>query len=258
MIIYKATNMINGKIYIGQTVRPLKERIHNHYKSDHGYFPKALRKYGLDNFQFTILETLDSREMLDIREVYWINYCGCKWPNGYNLTNGGEGNSGYVVSEETRAKKLAGFTAEVRAKIAEAGRGRKLSPATRKILSDTAKIRCQEKGPPPSQKGRKRTEETKNKLKGKKHALGSIRSEETKIKISAALKGNKNALGYKASVESNMKKSIAMKGKTLSLEHRQKLSEAAKRRMMFYPMPWQIDKHKQETVNHVIQGGNKS
>ena len=49
-LIYKHTNKINGKSYIGQTSRSINERLNEHLKSD-SVFGKALRKYGIENFQ---------------------------------------------------------------------------------------------------------------------------------------------------------------------------------------------------------------
>lgn len=94
--IYKITNVINGKIYIGQS-RCISKRWKNHkiaaYNSnDKGYeYPlyRAIRKYGIDNFDFSILENC-SIEQLDEREIYWINYYSSNNYNyGYNNDCGG-------------------------------------------------------------------------------------------------------------------------------------------------------------------------
>ena len=67
MIIYKATNKINGKSYIGQTTKELDERIKGHLNSNKNlYFHKALEKYSIDNFEWTILE-----ECNDENELKW-------------------------------------------------------------------------------------------------------------------------------------------------------------------------------------------
>lgn len=113
MIIYKATNLINNKIYIGQTIRTLNAR-----KSDHFYrafkanseqvFHKALRKYGKENFKWEIIDTADAIEALDEKEIYWIwfynSYVNANDSNGYNMTLGGEATFGYKRPEESTKK----------------------------------------------------------------------------------------------------------------------------------------------------------
>nr|DAJ19309.1 MAG TPA: intron associated endonuclease [Siphoviridae sp. ctEup56] len=98
MLIYKITNTINNKIYIGQTTQTLSERIHN-YKSEVKFYkgnPRpiilAMRKYGFENFCFEIVEdNIQTKEELDEREIYYIKFFDCQIENrkGYNLENGG-------------------------------------------------------------------------------------------------------------------------------------------------------------------------
>lgn len=94
-IIYKATNKINGKIYIGQTIKTLEERIYMHYyRADnsleitHTHFINAIRKYGKNNFSWEIIDTAETQEELDKKEIKWIQkYNSIK--NGYNIQKGG-------------------------------------------------------------------------------------------------------------------------------------------------------------------------
>lgn len=88
--IYKITNLINGKVYIGQSVRP-KVRFQEHWnnaknKRDNYPIHNAMRKYGKENFQMEILEWT---EEYDQREKDWINFYNSLFPNGYNLIEGG-------------------------------------------------------------------------------------------------------------------------------------------------------------------------
>lgn len=89
MIIYKVTNKINNKVYVGLTTKTLEERWKNHlkaYKWKEYAFYRALRKYGLSNF---IMEELDKAESLDIliqKEAYWIKSLDSMNPKiGYNM-----------------------------------------------------------------------------------------------------------------------------------------------------------------------------
>ncbi len=90
-VIYKITNLINGKIYVGQTKRSLKKRIREHCisKNTNG-IEGAIKKYGIDNFKVEVIEECPV-EMLNEREIFWIKELNSKAPNGYNLTDGGEG-----------------------------------------------------------------------------------------------------------------------------------------------------------------------
>ena len=90
MIIYKITNLINSKIYIGQTIRTLEDRILQHQYDDL-YVDRAIKKYGWDNFKAEVIEECETIEKLNEREMYWIKELNSKAPNGYNLTDGGEG-----------------------------------------------------------------------------------------------------------------------------------------------------------------------
>lgn len=97
--IYKITNKLNGKCYIGQSVniehRWIEHKSRALHLSKHSctalYF--AIRKYGIDNFQFEVIEET-SIDKLNEREIYWINYFNSYY-NGYNETLGGEGNITY-------------------------------------------------------------------------------------------------------------------------------------------------------------------
>lgn len=101
MFVYCVTNLLNGKKYIGQTIRPVRARWSAHKRDTRYPIGRAIAKYGKENFRFEILETVDSREELDEREIYWIREFNTIRPTGYNLTEGGKG---VVPSEETREK----------------------------------------------------------------------------------------------------------------------------------------------------------
>lgn len=109
-IIYKYTNRINGKVYIGQTVDE-KQRIREH-RNLRGDFPfhRAIRKYGWDNFEYEVVFTTISSDkdrlklLLDTMEKYFIRKFNSFGKSGYNCTLGGGGQLGYHHSEETKKK----------------------------------------------------------------------------------------------------------------------------------------------------------
>src|SRR5271166_3766517 len=103
MIIYRSTNLFNYKMYIGQTKQPLSIRWyqHKHDMRFKTHFCKALKKYGPECFIIEVLEEVDSIELLDEREIYWIKYYNT-FNNGYNETTGGGNNR--VLSQKSKEK----------------------------------------------------------------------------------------------------------------------------------------------------------
>lgn len=94
--VYKYTNLINGKIYIGQTMESLEMRAgYNGYKYRKcPYFYNAIKKYGWDNFTVEILQDNLTREQANEFEIKYIKYFNSQDPNiGYNISDGGNTNS---------------------------------------------------------------------------------------------------------------------------------------------------------------------
>ena len=88
--IYKITNQINGKSYVGQSI-DIATRLRNHRTAtDDCAIHKAIRKYGVENFSFEIIEKCE-QSLLNEREIYWIDFYNTSAPNGYNIANGGLG-----------------------------------------------------------------------------------------------------------------------------------------------------------------------
>ena len=92
--IYKITNKLNNKVYIGQTIQKPIERFYQHCakKCDkyilNMVIHKAIFKYGKDNFTFEVIEEVP-KQQLNEREEYWIKYYN-SYTDGYNSTKGGQ------------------------------------------------------------------------------------------------------------------------------------------------------------------------
>lgn len=111
--IYKITNKVNGKVYIGQTRYTVEFRWRQHlHKKDDTYFHNALKKYGPDNFIVEILEECDV-EKLNEREIFYIAKYN-SFEDGYNLTLGGDGNRRIILTDnqydEIKELYLSGFS----------------------------------------------------------------------------------------------------------------------------------------------------
>lgn len=150
MIIYKITNNINGKVYVGQTVRTLEERRAEHKRHAKIVVGKAIRKYGIENFTFVVVEEASSIEELNELEIKWIAHYNCIIPNGYNQCYGGENTVGFNHRNESKKKMSEKKTQqyqgdgnpffgkthsdEQKAKWSKERKGRDLSKATQASL----------------------------------------------------------------------------------------------------------------------------
>lgn len=161
--VYVAKNNKNGKLYIGITTRPLKDRISEHkYDSfnrsstNKSYFHNAISMYGFDSFSFQVVETVHADNLSDLTErlyalerYYIEKYQTNDRNKGYNLTVGGEGISGYRLSPEHKAivsktHKGKHLSQEHKRRISEFMRsdrkprlGKHLSNETKKKISDS-------------------------------------------------------------------------------------------------------------------------
>jgi len=127
--IYKIKNLVNGKSYIGFTTQ-LETRWEYHRTANDLTIHKAIRKYGLENFEFSVLYTSDdvdhTKNMMEgefIREH--MTHASM---HGYNMTFGGEGQIGWVPSQETRSR------------ISQALQGRS-SPKSKYDVKELAEVR---------------------------------------------------------------------------------------------------------------------
>lgn len=190
MIIYRATNKINGKMYIGQTIQPLKLRIKNHLRSTClSHFKKALLKNGIENFEWIVLYETDNKEDLNDNEIYFIKLFN-SLENGYNMTEGGEGSYGFKHTEES--KRIISEKAKLRG-------GHPHTEEHKKYMSDVMK-------------GKNKNFGEDNNFYGKKH------KDDSKIKMSNAKKGVK--------LSEEHKDKINCKGRKLSDETKEKIRQS--------------------------------
>ncbi|MCZ2224529.1 MAG: GIY-YIG nuclease family protein [Chitinophagales bacterium] len=196
--LYKITNLLDGKIYIGQSVNPSKRwRDHIYYSKRNNkyrqYIHHAMNKHGIENFNFEVIAGCRTQEDADYTEdQLMIQYNSKNSEFGYNLTSGAS-NGGH--SEETKQK---------------------LREATLKQIA--------EKGHPAY--GTKRTEEVVQKMKNNWKENHPPVSEEVRKKMSDSHKGKK------LPEEQVRKIAAANKGRKLSEEHKQILLECNKNRIV--------------------------
>ena len=119
MIIYKATNTITNKSYIGLTTRSLQERKCEHIrrkKDENTYFHQSIVKYGSEVFIWEVIDdTAASLGELQELEKYYIKYYNTLAPNGYNLNPGGAGGDcltrrDYSYGNNPSARPVIGIT----------------------------------------------------------------------------------------------------------------------------------------------------
>ena len=129
--IYKITNIINEKVYIGKTINPIEHRWREHCseynknKNEKRPLYNAMKKYGVENFKIEEIEKCSLHE-LNERERYWIGFFG-SFKNGYNAILGGDGRPYvdydliYKLYQETKnvkkVKELTGHDTETISKI---------------------------------------------------------------------------------------------------------------------------------------------
>lgn len=106
MIIYKVTNIINNKVYIGQTIQSLNQRQNAHYKKarlgSQTNFHRALLKYDKVNFIWEQIAKVNDKNTLNELEQFYISKFD-SYKNGYNMTIGGDG--GDTISNKSIEQK---------------------------------------------------------------------------------------------------------------------------------------------------------
>jgi group I intron endonuclease len=237
MIIYKATNTVNGKCYIGKTKNSLESRIKSHKiastKKD-SLFYRAINKYGFDNFKWEVITKCDDINELNNLEKKYIseNY------NGYNIAKGGDG--GDTISNhpniETIKNNVSKFhkgkilSKEHKEKISEAHKGK-----TKNWAKDTAKKMSEKnKNKPSKLRGSELSEEHKEKISKTNKGKSRVFSEEHKKALSKAKENYVNPnkgktyeeiMGHEKALEFKKQQSEMRKGRVVSEETKKKISE---------------------------------
>ena len=163
--IYLITNTLNNKIYVG---KHSTDNLDDGYMGSGKLIKKAIQKYGIENFTKEYLAFCDTEEKLNWFEKFYIKKYKAR-EVGYNLTDGGDGHLGFIMTEE------------IRTKISNTKSGTKVPKLSESLKGRTSPF-----------KGCHHTEESKQKLRKPK-------TEETKQKLSEAQKryckehGNQNA-----------------------------------------------------------------
>lgn len=109
MYIYKITNKVNNKVYIGKTKKSIESRFRAHMrgakKKVNRHLYDAMNHYGYDNFEISLVEQCESLDDLNEKEKFWIKELNTFSPNGYNMTIGGDGGDTLLhwTEEEKRA-----------------------------------------------------------------------------------------------------------------------------------------------------------
>ena len=215
--IYKTTNLINGRVYIGQ---------HKYNGWDKSYIGSgkilevALKKYGRKNFKCELIENCETKEDLDKKEIYWIAFYRNK-NDCYNITEGGQGRSA-THSKETRKKLSKSLTGriilnEARENMSNAHKGIRVTEESKLKISKALK-------------GRVFSEEHRKNLSKSHIGIPNPHSKEWREKVSQANKGKKRTETSKEKMSlSKSGENHPNYGKHLSEETKQKIREAKKK-----------------------------
>lgn len=202
MIIYKITNSVNGKIYIGKTSKPIEKRLQTHFRNAvtckrRSRLYSAIRKYGCDKFSIEVIHTLtkDEESKVDYYERYYIKLFNSKnHLVGYNMTDGGDGGKNEASMLTSSLLRSGKTYAEIYGSVEKAkmvadkmsqglslywkGKDRIIPESAKRKMSETKRRLFQEKTEEEKIKVRQRMQEIRVSRKGCKH------TEETKNKLS--------------------------------------------------------------------------
>jgi group I intron endonuclease len=219
--VYLIRNTVNGKGYVGKTEKTVAQRFSGHKKDSKAgskyALHRAMRKYRIESFTVVEVASCDLPLLNDL-EKHYIRFYGTFAPtgHGYNMTTGGEGQSGLVCSEETKSK------------LRTANLGKKNGPPsvfTRGKIS--AALTGIKRGPHSDEWEAKigsRIQREEEKRKRANSLRGHIVSVKTRAQLSASNRGQRR------SDETKRNLSTAHIGKTHTPEQRAKMTESQKLR----------------------------
>lgn len=156
--IYVIRNLVNNKFYVGSTVN-LRQRFHQHFGSlSNGYhhnphLQSAWNKYGESFFEFAVIEVVESKEQILVREQEWIDNLGAaEREDCYNFCAQAGSHLGRKRSDETRRKLSVAITGkkhstEAKQKMREAKLGKKLTEEHKRNVGDAVRGKKIDKTP---------------------------------------------------------------------------------------------------------------
>ncbi len=178
-VVYKITNIYNGKIYVGQTIRRVEERWKSHIRdSNKPLYPiqHAIQKYGKNNFLIEVICECATQEDLNEKENYFAHQLNSFCPNGYNLRAGDGSGS---MSESLREHMSI-----IRQGVGNPNFGKTTSQETRDKMSKS------HRGEKSYNYGKTQSLETKQ--KNALAHLGRHHTKEARVKISLATRRENN------------------------------------------------------------------
>ncbi|NCP97776.1 GIY-YIG nuclease family protein [archaeon] len=232
-MIYKILNVLNNKIYIGQTTQNIHKRFYQHcVRKNNYYLSNAIKKYGAENFIIEEIDRADSFDELNTKEIYYISYYNSTDNKiGYNISEGGhspilrgEKNGMYgkthsdevkkrlsdIIKGKTWVERLGEEKALIcKQKMSKNNLGSKRSEETKQKMSDNHWLKNKGyliKGEKNPNFGHKWSEESRNKMRGENNPMygkglfgeknpnfGKKYSDEIKAKMSLERSGELNA-----------------------------------------------------------------
>lgn len=200
--IYKTTNLVNGKIYIGKK----KGEFTDSYKGSGRYIRNAFNKYGFDNFSVELIEYCETLDIQNQREQYWIKHYHDLGYTMYNISTGGDGGDTYW-------------------QLSESDRQARLKKASESSWFNHQPRECHIKAWNTRRKNGTDKFSIEQRQKLSKSHLGKKRSAES------IQKGLITRCGYRHSEETKLKIRQSNLGKTRSAETCERISEAASKRV---------------------------
>ena len=186
MLVYKITCKLNNMGYVGKTTRPLEVRIAEHLRGNirTSYIDRSIKEHGWENFTVEVLAVCETIDELNECEKKKILEHNTKSPNGYNLTDGGEGIPGYKAPPELSAR------------LSAQRKGRKITPEQAAKISATMT-------------GREFTDEHKANISAAK--LGHAVPDEVRAKLAIANTGKKDSAETRAKKSASAAKKRAVR-----------------------------------------------